>query len=200
MRALCRYWSRSTRGIEDVIRTTLKARANPKTLAQLDGYKRPLVGSPSASGGLGWTGSAKWNHSKKSLRIWRISETGKKNQPRIFIIESPPRRLTPAEPHPSGSIFLEFHLQFPFTSGGETLPALCQALSSDFCTPSKKPSCNLCRSLRGSWRSGHCHSGLNHRSQTGSTVAISDELSDEERAIMVFVKRYFESAGMPNAF
>jgi len=40
--------SRSTRGIEDVIRTTLKARANPKTLAQLDGYKRPLVGSPSA--------------------------------------------------------------------------------------------------------------------------------------------------------
>ena len=33
----------------------------------------------------------------------------------------------------------------------------------------------------------------------GFTVAISDELSDEERAIMVFLKRYFEQAGMPNA-
>jgi hypothetical protein len=32
-----------------------------------------------------------------------------------------------------------------------------------------------------------------------STVATSDELSEEERAIMVFLKRYFESAGMPNA-
>ena len=31
-------------------------------------------------------------------------------------------------------------------------------------------------------------------------MAISDELSEEEQAIMVFVKRYFESAGMPNAF
>ena len=30
-------------------------------------------------------------------------------------------------------------------------------------------------------------------------MAISDELSDEERTIMVFLKRYFESAGMPNA-
>ena len=30
-------------------------------------------------------------------------------------------------------------------------------------------------------------------------MAISDELSDEERAIMVFLKRYFERAGMPNA-
>jgi hypothetical protein len=30
-------------------------------------------------------------------------------------------------------------------------------------------------------------------------VAISDELSDEERAIMVFLKRYFELAAMPNA-
>jgi hypothetical protein len=31
-------------------------------------------------------------------------------------------------------------------------------------------------------------------------VAISDELSDEEQAtIMVFLKRYFETAGMPNA-
>jgi len=30
-------------------------------------------------------------------------------------------------------------------------------------------------------------------------VAISDELSDEETAIMVFLKRYFESAAMPNA-
>ena len=33
----------------------------------------------------------------------------------------------------------------------------------------------------------------------GSSVAISDELNDEERAIMVFLKQYFESAGMPNA-
>jgi hypothetical protein len=30
-------------------------------------------------------------------------------------------------------------------------------------------------------------------------VAISDELSEEEQAIMVFLKRYFEAAGMPNA-
>ena len=30
-------------------------------------------------------------------------------------------------------------------------------------------------------------------------MAISDELSDEEHAIMVFLKRYFETAGMPNA-
>jgi len=30
-------------------------------------------------------------------------------------------------------------------------------------------------------------------------VAISDELNDEERAIMVFLKRYFEASGMPNA-
>ena len=31
------------------------------------------------------------------------------------------------------------------------------------------------------------------------TVAISDELSEEERAIMIFLKRYFNSAAMPNA-
>ena len=30
-------------------------------------------------------------------------------------------------------------------------------------------------------------------------MAITDELSEEEQAIMVFLKRYFESAGMPNA-
>jgi hypothetical protein len=30
-------------------------------------------------------------------------------------------------------------------------------------------------------------------------VGITDDLSEEEQAIMVFVKRYFESAGMPNA-
>ena len=30
-------------------------------------------------------------------------------------------------------------------------------------------------------------------------MAISDELNDEERAIMFSLKRYFESAGMPNA-
>lgn len=30
-------------------------------------------------------------------------------------------------------------------------------------------------------------------------MAISDELSEEEQAIMVFLKRYFETAGMPNA-
>jgi hypothetical protein len=33
----------------------------------------------------------------------------------------------------------------------------------------------------------------------GLTVAISDELSEEERVIMVFLKRYFNSAAMPNA-
>ena len=30
-------------------------------------------------------------------------------------------------------------------------------------------------------------------------MAISDELSDEEQAIMVFLKRYFETVAMPNA-
>jgi hypothetical protein len=30
-------------------------------------------------------------------------------------------------------------------------------------------------------------------------VAITDELSDEEQAIMRFLKRYFEASGMPNA-
>jgi hypothetical protein len=30
-------------------------------------------------------------------------------------------------------------------------------------------------------------------------VAISDELSEEERVIMVFLKRYFNSAAMPKA-
>jgi len=33
----------------------------------------------------------------------------------------------------------------------------------------------------------------------GFTVAITDELSDEEQAIMRFLKRYFEASGMPNA-
>jgi len=30
-------------------------------------------------------------------------------------------------------------------------------------------------------------------------VAISDELTEEEQAIVVFLKQYFEAAGMPNA-
>ena len=30
-------------------------------------------------------------------------------------------------------------------------------------------------------------------------MAMSDELSDEEQAIMVFLKRYFEAARMPDA-
>jgi len=34
--------------IEGVIKNNQKARQNPKALAQLDGYKRPLVGSLSA--------------------------------------------------------------------------------------------------------------------------------------------------------
>ena len=29
-------------------------------------------------------------------------------------------------------------------------------------------------------------------------MAISDELSEEEQAIRVFLKRYFETAGIPN--
>jgi hypothetical protein len=33
--------------IDGVVQSNPKARANPKALAQLDGYKRPLVGSPS---------------------------------------------------------------------------------------------------------------------------------------------------------
>jgi hypothetical protein len=37
------------RAIEAVIRNNQKARENPKALAQLDGYKRPLVGSLSAN-------------------------------------------------------------------------------------------------------------------------------------------------------
>jgi hypothetical protein len=37
------------RAIEAVIRNNAKARENPKALAQLDGYKRPLVGSLSAN-------------------------------------------------------------------------------------------------------------------------------------------------------
>jgi hypothetical protein len=37
------------------------------------------------------------------------------------------------------------------------------------------------------------------RYRGGFTVAITDELSDEEQAIMGFLKRYFEAAGMPNA-
>ena len=35
--------------IENVIKNNEKARPNPKALAQLDGYKRPLVGSLSAN-------------------------------------------------------------------------------------------------------------------------------------------------------
>ena len=35
--------------IEGVIQNNQKARQNPKALAQLDGYKRPLVGSLSAN-------------------------------------------------------------------------------------------------------------------------------------------------------
>lgn len=31
-------------------------------------------------------------------------------------------------------------------------------------------------------------------------MAISDELSDEEQAIMAFVRRHFEATGMRNAF
>src|SRR5262245_38525187 len=37
------------RAIEVVIKNNQKARENPKALAQLDGYKRPLVGSLSAN-------------------------------------------------------------------------------------------------------------------------------------------------------
>jgi hypothetical protein len=36
-------------GLADVIQNNQKARQNPKALAQLDGYKRPLVGSLSAN-------------------------------------------------------------------------------------------------------------------------------------------------------
>ena len=37
------------KAIDSVIQNNEKARANPKALAQLDGYKRPLVGSLSAN-------------------------------------------------------------------------------------------------------------------------------------------------------
>lgn len=39
----------------------------------------------------------------------------------------------------------------------------------------------------------------NRKHREALTVAISDELSDEEQAIMVFLKRYFEAARMPDA-
>jgi hypothetical protein len=38
-----------------------------------------------------------------------------------------------------------------------------------------------------------------YRHRGGFTVGITDELSDEEQVIMIFLKRYFEQAGMPNA-
>ena len=38
-----------TRAIDSVIKNNQKARENPKALAQLDGYKRPLVGSLSTN-------------------------------------------------------------------------------------------------------------------------------------------------------
>ena len=40
--------------IDGVIQNNPKARANPKALAQLDGYKRPLVGSREIFSGSGW--------------------------------------------------------------------------------------------------------------------------------------------------
>jgi len=47
--------------IDSVIQNNPNARANSKALAQLDGYKRPLVSSLSGnpSGGSGWRGSAR---------------------------------------------------------------------------------------------------------------------------------------------
>jgi hypothetical protein len=39
----------SNQAIDGVIQNNHKARQNPKALAQLDGYKRPLVGSLSAN-------------------------------------------------------------------------------------------------------------------------------------------------------
>ena len=53
--------------IDGVIQNNPKARANPKALAQLDGYKRPLVSS--LSGNLqrfGMEEVAEWNLSRKS--------------------------------------------------------------------------------------------------------------------------------------
>jgi len=56
----CAYWRRSSRAtcrllvtfnhaIDGVLQNNPKARANPKALAQLDGYKRPLVSSLSGN-------------------------------------------------------------------------------------------------------------------------------------------------------
>ena len=42
---MSRYWSRSIKAIDGVIKNNQKARQNPKALAQLDGYKRGLVNS-----------------------------------------------------------------------------------------------------------------------------------------------------------
>ena len=55
--------------IDGVIQNNPKARANPKGVAQLDGYKRPLVSSFRAIfSGSGWKESPKWNLFRKSLR------------------------------------------------------------------------------------------------------------------------------------
>ena len=52
--------------IDSVIQNNPKARANPKALAQLDGYKRPLVSSLSGNlQRLEWKELRKWNLFRK---------------------------------------------------------------------------------------------------------------------------------------
>jgi hypothetical protein len=52
--------------IDGVIQNNPKARQNPKALAQLDGYKRPLVSSYlGIFSGLGWRESANWNRFRR---------------------------------------------------------------------------------------------------------------------------------------
>ena len=55
--------------IEGIIKNNQKARQNPKALAQLDGYKRPLVGSLSANlQRFGMEKVAKWNRFRRLSR------------------------------------------------------------------------------------------------------------------------------------
>ena len=58
--------------IDGVIQNNQKARQNSKALAQLDGYKRPLVSSYLGNFSVrGWKKSARWNRSMTLLRRWK---------------------------------------------------------------------------------------------------------------------------------
>ena len=69
--------------IDGVIQNNQKARQNPKALAQLDGYKRPLVGSLSANlQRFGMEKSPKWNLSGDHCRDDGARWDQRDNRPR----------------------------------------------------------------------------------------------------------------------